>query len=151
MPASLGFHAVESGGQLRLEWDQSVKPIREAVRGTLYIRDGGAAPVRLELDTAHLAAGNYLYARKSGDLEVVLTVFPGAGTPIEESARFVGPPMNLPKTDDPAELLKQRNALAKENERLRDDLRRESNRNRDLEDAIKALKNRVEVEQSQKQ
>lgn len=147
---SLGFRAFDSKGQLRLDWDQSSKAIEEATRGTLYIRDGGTAPVRLALDTSQLDAGTYLYARKSADVEVVLTVFPREGKPVEESARFVGPPVNLPHSDDSTELRKQRDVLVKENARLRDDLRRETNRNRDLEEAIKALKNRVEVEQSQK-
>jgi hypothetical protein len=77
-------------------------------------------------------------------------VSPKTGPPIEESARFVGSPISLPVTDNAVELRKQRDALAKDNERLRDDLRRETNRNRDLEEAIRALENRVQVEQSQK-
>jgi hypothetical protein len=149
-PPALGFHAVDSAGLLRLAWDKSAQPVREATKAVLVIHDGGAPPVRLDLDPATLAQGAYVYSRKTADVEVFLTVSPKTGPPIEESARFVGSPILLPVTDNPVELRKQRDALAKDNERLRDDLRRETNRNRDLEEAIRALENRVQVEQSQK-
>lgn len=149
-PPSLGFHAVDSGGLLRLEWDKSATPVRDAAKAVLVIHDGGAPPVPLDLDAATLAQGAYVYSRKTADVEVLLTVSPKTGPPIEESARFVGSPISLPVTDNAVELRKQRDALAKDNERLRDDLRRETNRNRDLEEAIRALENRVQVEQSQK-
>jgi hypothetical protein len=149
-PASLGFHAVDSAGLLRLEWDKSATAVRDAGKAVLVIHDGGTPPVRLDLDAAMLAQGAYVYSRRSADVEVLLTISPKTGRPIEESARFVGSPIPLPVTDNPDELRRQRDALAKDNERLRDDLRRETNRNRDLEEAIKALENRVQVEQSQK-
>jgi hypothetical protein len=145
-PPSLGFRALDSSGQLRLEWDQYAQPIRTAKRGTLSIRDGRKTPVQLDLDTAQLASGSYLYARTSADLEVVLTVYPVPGAPVEESARFIGPPLGVANTADPVQLLKQREDLSKENELLRQELRREASRNRELEEAIQALKNRMEVE-----
>jgi hypothetical protein len=145
-PPSLGFRALDSSGQLRLEWDQYAQPIRTAKRGTLSIRDGRKTPVQLDLDTAQLASGSYLYARTSADLEVVLTVYPVPGAPVEESARFIGPPLGVANTADPVQLLKQRDDLSKENELLRQELRREASRNRELEEAIQALKNRMEVE-----
>lgn len=149
-PPSLGFHAVDSDGDMRLEWDKSLKQVRESTRGDLLIRDGQADPIRVNLDPTRLATGSYVYSRKSADVEIVLTVYPPSEKPLEESARFVGAPVGLSKTDSADELRKQRDALATDNERLRDDLRRETNRNRDLEEAIQALKNRVNVEQSQK-
>ena len=147
---SIGFRALDSAGQLRLEWNRSSKAVHEASRATLDIREGTAAPVRLDLNSGQLDLGSLLYPRKSADVEVVMTVFPQDGAPIEESARFVGPPVSVQNTEDTGEVRKQRDRLLKENARLRDDLRHETNRNRDLEDAIQALKNRVEVEQSQK-
>ena len=147
---SLGFRALDSAGQLRLQWDRSSKPVREAARGTLSLWQGGAPPVQLELNSGQLELGSLLYPRRSADVEAVLTVFPAEGKPIEESARFVGPPISPPAIEDATELRRQRDALLKANEQLRDDLQHETNRNRDLEDAIKALKNRAEVEGSQK-
>ena len=147
---SLGFHLSDADGQLRLEWDQSSNLVEEATRGTLKIRDGAAAPVRVELQTNQLDAGSYAYTRKSADVEVVFTVFPQGGKPVEESARFVGTPVSAAHAEGDAELRKQRDALSRENARLKDELRHETNRNRDLEDAIRALKNRVEVERLQR-
>lgn len=141
----LGFHAVDSGGELHFEWDKSAEVIRDAVRATLDIKDGDAT-IQIPLTVDRLREGTLAYSRKSGDLDAQMTVYPVNGTAVQESARFVGPTANNPKLDEATALRHERDALVAEIDQLKETLRRTQVRNRELEDAVRILENRVQVE-----
>ena len=143
---SFGLRVGDNGGELRLEWDKRADVIRDAVRGSLDIKDG-PSNVPIPLDAEHLREGTFNYTRKTGDLEVRMTVYPVNGAPVQENARFVGPPVTAPsKSGGAAELRRERDALASEAGRLREELRKERARNKELEQAMRILENRVQVE-----
>jgi hypothetical protein len=138
----LTLRIADAGGELRLEWDKASESIRDAVRGTLEIRDG-TTNLTLPLDAKHLREGSYTYNPKSGDLEVRLTVVPVNGAPVQESARFLGTLTN--PADDSAQLRRQRDELAGEVKTMREQLQRLTVRNKELEEAIRVLQNRVQA------
>jgi hypothetical protein len=145
LPPSFSFHVVDSGGELRLQWDKSAELIREAVRGTLDIKDG-SSNLQLPLEGERLRDGSFTYTRKSGDLEILMTVYPVNGSPVQESARFVGPPGNAGNNDDAVQIKRERDSLADEVDRLREALRKQTTRNRELEDLVRILENRLEID-----
>jgi len=145
-PPSFSLRANDVGGSLRLEWDRNADIIREAVCRKLDIKDGGFA-VPLQLDAVRLHDGYLTYARTSGDLEVRMTVYWAKGTPVTEVATFVGMPVKPRVTvDESAEVNSERDRLKAEVEQLRESVRKESARNRQLEDTVRILKDRVQVQ-----
>ena len=143
-PPSLAFQARDDGRELHLSWDKSSEPVLKASRGLLKINDG-ATTAEFPLNREQLQRGDFSYARKSGDLELLLTVYRADKPEIQESARFVGQPPGTTNTEDPAKVRRQRDALLEENERLRKSLRKETVRRQQVEDAVRILENRLEV------
>jgi hypothetical protein len=129
---SIAFHVADSGGQLLLQWDRNAAPVLKAVRGTVDIKDG-ATFIQLPLDPARLKEGTLRYTRKSGDQEVVMSVYPTDGPPVQESARFVGPPPAQTTLDETEQLRKQRDDLAAEVTKLKEQLKAETARREKLE------------------
>lgn len=142
---SLAFQVADEGGELRMAWDKNSEPVQNAVGGLLEIHDG-QAPVEFKLEREKLRRGTFSYARKSGDLELRLTVYRANNPPLQESARFVGPPPGRPPADDSAEVRRQRDSLQTEADRLREALRKETRRSQQLERAVRILENRLEVD-----
>jgi hypothetical protein len=153
---TFAFRANDNGGELRLEWDKNSEPIRNAARGDIEIKDSDA-PLMIALDTERLRRGAFVYPRKSGDLELRMTVYPVTGPPLQEFAKFVGGPVTLPTArasgpaapviiDDPTQLRRERNQLRTEVEQLRGSLQKATARNRELEGVVRILENRVQVQ-----
>lgn len=147
---TFALRASDSGGTLRIEWDKDSEPIRNAVRGSLEISDSDS-PLVIALDTERLRRGSFIYPRKSGDLELRMTVYPATGPPSQEYAKFVGPqvtrsPAPIVKVDDQAQLRNERDRLRREVEQLRTSLRKENARVRQLENVVRILQNRRDVE-----
>ncbi|MGE5568947.1 MAG: hypothetical protein ACM3S5_07925 [Rhodospirillales bacterium] len=90
-PASqaLALSALDVNGQLQIAWDRMAAPVLQAKGGSLEIVDGGKKVV-LPFNAAGLRRGSVTYARKSGLVEVRLTVNPPDGKPVQELVRFVG-------------------------------------------------------------
>lgn len=147
---TFAFRASDAGGAIRLEWDKNSEPVRDAVRGNLEINDGGS-PFFIALDAERLRRGSFMYPGKPGDLELRMTVYPAKGPPLQEYAKFVGPRVTLPaapivNVDEAAQLRSERDHLRTEVEQLRESLRKETARVRQLEGVVRILENRREVE-----
>jgi proteasome lid subunit RPN8/RPN11 len=140
-PERLSLSVLDVAGQLEVRWDPSGRIIREAQGGSLEITDGDKN-VRLPMDAGQLRNGSLTYRRQSDAVRFRLRIQrPGAQTE-EAVTQFVGESIG-PRP--PAE------ELAREVERLRSELQKQSTRNRDLEAALKALRNRLPAERSRTQ
>ncbi len=150
---SVGFHATDERASCGWSRTSRPGPIRDAKNGKLG--DSGwrraAKPVEIALDSQHLKTGSVTYARKSGDLEARLTVYPNDGDTIQETTRFVGAPVVHPEEEEaPARetqmqsedsrLRQDRDNLAGQVPKLkREELRKVNARNRELEKAVGVL------------
>jgi proteasome lid subunit RPN8/RPN11 len=86
---ALSLGVSDNGGQLRIVWDRTARPVQNSKAGHLEIVDGGQK-LWMELDAEQLRIGNVTCPRRSNDVTVRLVVEPERGVPVEESARFVG-------------------------------------------------------------
>ena len=143
-PPSLAFQVVDDGRDLHLTWDKNSDLVRKAARGLLEIHDG-PSPAEFRLNREQLQKGNFSYTRKSGDLELRLTVYRADKPAVQESARFVGPAPGSADSEDPVAVRRQRDTLLEENDRLRKSLRKEATRRQQMEEAVRILENRLEV------
>ena len=148
-PASISFHIADAGGGLQLAWDKNAKQVREAIGGALDIKDGNSS-LRVPLDIARLREGGLPYTRKSGDLEVQLTVYPVKGSPIQESARFLAPSSTAPASGETERIRRERDSLAALVAGLKQSLRKETNRNQELQRQVRNLESRVQVRRTRK-
>jgi hypothetical protein len=155
--------AVDAGGQLVISWDRGAELARWARRAVLDVTDGGNRS-SFNLDADRVARGTLTYQRRSGEVDVRMRVFGPEGRAIEGLAAFIGQPASAPAAPeaappkqpepDPSEDLKrqldaairERDAALEEAGRLRTAVANQARRNRELEDAIEALRRRLRVE-----
>ena len=144
-PMSLAV--VEREGQLQLEWNHSAKPISSAVRGSLQIVDGANARI-FPLTPAMLAAGHFTYARKTGDVEIRMTVENAEGVRVQEASRFLGqPPENASaNADELTQLRQRRDQDVAEVARLRQANSAQAAKIQQLERTLQILKTRLGIE-----
>jgi proteasome lid subunit RPN8/RPN11 len=137
-PVTLGLTTADEGGQLHITWDRNSPAVRGGAPGVLSISDG-ETPLAIPLDAAHLQTGSFTYGRQGGRVDVGLAVQLGDGHSVKEVATFVGP---MPVKAKPADLAtrKQRDDLAKEADRLKTDLRKQSERTKKLENAMDQMR-----------
>ena len=94
----IGLSVSERAGELRIQWNPASRSVTNAARASIEITDGGNAAGKqvIDLTPAQLASGNLTYARKSGDVQIRMTVSgsggPVSGGPVEEGSRFLGNP-----------------------------------------------------------
>jgi len=137
-PISLAV--VEHDGQLRIEWNHAARPITAAVHGTLVINDGSNTQT-FALSPRDLTAGNYTYERKTGDVEVRMSVEDSEGTKVQEASRFLGQPPVKIDENELGDLKKKRQELEAEVQRL-------IQTNRAQEEKIQQLQRTVQIMQA---
>jgi proteasome lid subunit RPN8/RPN11 len=137
-PISLAV--VEHDGLLRIEWNHSARPVTAAVHGTLVINDGSNTQT-YALSPRELTAGSYTYERKTGDVEVRMSVEDSEGSKVQEASRFLGQP---PVKIDPNEL----GDLKKKREELEAEIQRLIRTNRDQQEKIQQLQRTVQIMQA---
>jgi proteasome lid subunit RPN8/RPN11 len=137
-PISLGV--VEHDGQLRIEWSHASRPVTAAVRGTLVINDGKDTQT-FALSPRELTAGNYTYERKTGDVEVRMSVEDSEGGKVQEASRFVGQP---PVKVDLSEV----NDLKKQRAELEDEIARLKRENGRQDEKIQQLQRTLQIMQA---
>jgi hypothetical protein len=131
------LEAKDSHGQLEIRWDPSAEGVSQATEASLEITDGSAMHV-IPLDVSHLQAGTFSYARRSGRVDVRLSLKQAGGRHIDRVASFLGePPENTEPADD--DLRKQRDEFAQEAEKLRIELQNERQHSRSLSKWIEDL------------
>jgi len=86
-PAQDGLSVRFDKSRMRVEWNPATSTIRNAMNGSLYIRDG-AVKRTVPLDSSSLAAGGLWYKPSSIDLLFRLTVQSG-GAETSQSARVL--------------------------------------------------------------
>ena len=144
-PEPISLALIEREGQLQIEWDRGARPVAKAVRGSLEILDGPGTQ-RIALTPQDLAAGVLIYERKSGDVEVRMTVQEAGGRTVEEASRFLG--SSPAKKAVPAEvdgLTQEREGLEAEVKRLREENAAQAGRIKQLETMLRSLEERLGV------
>jgi hypothetical protein len=139
-PISLGV--VEHDGQLRIEWSHASRPVTAAVRGTLVINDGKDTQT-FALSPRDLTAGNYTYDRKTGDVEVRMSVEDAEGGKVQEASRFVGQaPVKVDLTEV-SDLRKKRAELEAEVEMLKRENGRQEEKIQQLQRTLQIMQARL--------
>jgi len=136
----IALAVVERDGQLRIEWNHAARPVTAAVHGTLVINDGSGTQT-YALSPRELTAGSYTYERKTGDVEVRMSVEDSDGAKVQEASRFLGQP---PVKIDQSEL----SDLKKKREDLEAEIARLTRANRDQQDKIQQLQRTLQIMQA---
>ena len=85
----LDFIVEHRGREMHLTWNRNSAAVVSATGGLLSIRDGGARQA-VPLSPAQLQAGSFVYARRSGDVQIDLKIFTLAGN-VTETIRAAVP------------------------------------------------------------
>jgi proteasome lid subunit RPN8/RPN11 len=153
MPAAgaepISLAVVESDGQLLIEWNHAAKPVATATGGTLDVIDG-AETRTFPLTRQMLAAGNFTYQRKTGDIEVRISVDGPEAGKVQESSRFLGRPPEAAttaaaKAQDLSDLEKRRTELEAEVARLRRENQSQTGKIQQLERTLRILQSRLGI------
>ena len=149
VPEPMALAIIERDGQLVIQWNPASKPVRTAARGSLEIVDG-ADTRTVALKPMELAGGRSTYVRKSGDVEVRMTVEDRAGSRVQEASRFLG---RAPAEDKNAvaDLEQRRAELEAEVARLRRQNQDQSARIQTLERTLRILQTRLGITEQGKQ
>jgi hypothetical protein len=146
-PEPIALSVVEREGQLQIEWNHAAKPVAGAVAGSLEIVDG-PDPRIIPLTRQQLAAGKFTYVRKTGDIEVRITVQDPDGVKTQEVSRYLGRPPETPK--DSQELIdvqQHREELEAEVQRLRKQNDAQAAKIQQLERLLRVLQSRLGIDQ----
>jgi proteasome lid subunit RPN8/RPN11 len=135
----IALAVIEHDGQLRIEWNHAARPVTAAVHGTLVINDGSGTQT-YSLTPRELTAGSYTYERKTGDVEVRMSVEDSDGAKVQEASRFLG---QAPVKIDQNEL----GDLKKKREELEAEVARLTRENRAQEEKIQQLQRTVQIMQ----
>jgi proteasome lid subunit RPN8/RPN11 len=132
--------AIDSGGQLQIRWDRGAAAVRGGSGAILTITDGEHPPQAIPLDAAHLEAGTFTYARRSGHVDVALAIRGPNGAEMGGVTTFLGPPPpdSVPAEDAGARM--QRDALVQEAAKLKTDLNKQVERTKQLEKTVLEIK-----------
>ena len=136
---SLGLHLIDHEGQLQIQWDPSSPSVRRASDAILEIAGGGPLPVAIQLDTAHLQAGSFTYARTSEKVDVQLIVHQKDGPDLREVTSFLG---KLPDRKTAEELeaeQKQREEAARQAAKLKADINSQAAKTQKLEKEVQTM------------
>jgi hypothetical protein len=81
-------------GQLRIEWNRAASPVKDALAGSLEIRDGDVV-YAVELGQEELRAGNLILARRTEIVDMTLRLHQPDGRVLLVRSSFHGPPPPL--------------------------------------------------------
>jgi proteasome lid subunit RPN8/RPN11 len=143
-PASAGLTTFDRDGQLQINWDRNSRAVRQAVEATLEISDGGPLPQAITLDQAHLQNGFFTYARQSERVDVKLILHHPEGRQFRDVTTFLGK-LPTPKVAEP-----DRDQIAAEAAKLKNDLEDQAARTRKLEQDLKSMRNELRVQQQRR-
>jgi proteasome lid subunit RPN8/RPN11 len=145
-PPTLGLNAVDHEGQLQINWDRNSRALLEARDAMLEITEGTAAQA-IQLDSAHLRAGSFTYARQAEKVDVKLIVHQANAPDVREVTSFLGKlPDPKPPVEDP-EIQKQRDELAKQAAKLKLDLNWQAMKTKKLEKDLQSMREEMRQQQ----
>jgi proteasome lid subunit RPN8/RPN11 len=151
MPASgpqpLDLAVLERDGELQIQWNAAAKPVTTATKGTLQILDGPDSKT-VPLSPQALSSGKFTYQRKSGDVEVRMTVEEGGATTAQAASRFLGRPPGAAQgaSEDLSELQRRKDELEGEVRRLRQENAVKDEKIRQLERTLKVLETKLGID-----
>jgi hypothetical protein len=87
-PPPVSIHISDVGPNVRIEWDATQQPIREATGAFLEIHDGESLAINLPIARDGLDNGSVVYVPRSEKLEVRLKLLRGNQPPIESAPYF---------------------------------------------------------------
>ncbi|MEI9975889.1 MAG: hypothetical protein WDO73_29815 [Ignavibacteriota bacterium] len=87
--ASPSLVVADESGQLKIRWDRNAPALRRAIDATLQITDGDTPVQSVKLDSEHLAAGGFTYARESERVDAALIVTEQGGAVVRALASFL--------------------------------------------------------------
>ena len=160
--SGFSFRAYNSGPAIQIEWDPGSASVLGARQASLEIKDGTETP-HYSLTADQLRQGKMTYVPHGGDVELRMTVSPASGAPVSEFARLVAPPSSpapssptapavsaaAKKEAPPAELEKmraERDEFESQAKQLREELRKERTRADKLQEMVRILQNRLDVD-----
>ena len=139
---------------MQVEWDRNFPLMQTARAAVLDIRDAGKS-TRYALSPDEIRAGTMSYARQSGDVDLVMTVYPPTGPAVQGFGRLLAPldgpekkPGDTPPTaaaGDVKELRAERDALRAQVTRLEENVRKEAAEKNRLQDLNRILENRLNI------
>jgi hypothetical protein len=141
----VGLSVVERDGQLQIEWNHGANSVTAAAAGSLDIVDG-ADTRAVALTPQDLARGKFTYARKTGDIDVRMTVVDAKGTKLQEASRFLGGPPVGAETGELDALRQRRDQLEAELRRLRGQNAQQAARIQQLERTLRILQTRLGID-----
>ena len=145
-PEPISLAVLERDGQLQIEWNRTAKPVAGAARGALDIIDGPDSKT-VRLTAQQLASGHFTYARKSGDIQVRMTVEDASGAKTQEASRFLGRAPSAPaSSSELTDLQRRRDALEAEVNRLRRENDDQATKIQQLERTLRVLQARLGIE-----
>jgi hypothetical protein len=148
----VGLTATDHDGQLLIQWNGGSRAALESTRGSLRIVDGDK-PLTVDLSRPHILTGSFSYARQTGRVGVTLILPQHGGKEAREATIFAGAeppapirPVAAPAPPDTAAL----DALSAENQRLRQDLARQVERNKTLDKALGEMRKVIQRDEQRK-
>jgi hypothetical protein len=144
----LGLAVIERDGQLRVQWNPATRKVRTATRGALEFSDGGDTKT-ISLSKEMLESGNFTYVRKSGDVEVRMTVEAPDAARWQEASRYLGrPPVvagsvaSAPTASDPGPATASSDDAQTQIRHLKSENARQADRIQTLERTIRLMQSR---------
>src|SRR5439155_10806999 len=138
----ISLSVVEREGQLEIDWNHASKSVTGTSRGLLEIIDGPDT-IRFPLSPRHLAGDKITYLRKSGDVEVRMSIENAGGHKMQEASRFLGRPPAAANSDELAALQRKRDELEAEVRRLRQQNSVQAARIQQLERTMRIMQTRI--------
>jgi hypothetical protein len=141
----IALNVDERDGQLRIEWNRNAKSVANATRGTLDVVDGGETK-KIALSPSELRGGKFTWERKSGEVEVRLSVENADGVKAQEASRYLGRAPQKVDTSELAAIKLRRDELEAEVARLRAENGRQTERIQQLERTLRILQARLGID-----
>jgi hypothetical protein len=139
----LSLAVSDDNGQLKIQWDRNAPAVRNALDAAIQISDGNTVPQSVRLDSAHLAAGAFTYARQNERVDVTLIATEPSGQVVKEQSSFLGKlPSPRAATETPP-AGKDRDAEAQRAEKLQKDLNFQAAKTRKLEKDLKDMREQL--------
>lgn len=158
------LHVSDSHQTLQVEWDRNTPLMRQARTAVLDIRDGGKS-TRYAMSPDEIRAGSMSYVRQTGDVDLVMTVYPPTGSAVQGFGRLIAPAdhaankpadtsapspnaaANAPAANTPGveELRAERDALRDQVARLEEQVRKEAAEKNRLQELTRILENRLQI------
>jgi proteasome lid subunit RPN8/RPN11 len=141
----MGLSVDEREGQLRIEWNRNARTVANATRGVLEVVDG-AETKKIALSPAELRGGKFTWERKSGEVEVRLSLENSDGAKAQEASRYLGRAPQKVDTSELAAIKAKRDELEAEVERLRTENGKQTERIQQLERTLRILQARLGID-----